>query len=150
MAEKRSIDFLTAINEQLASENQGLKAQLQSGSTGTAPSSLGLLAYRMDQSEKRSDAVDARMVRIEDKLNAIQLALAGLATSDTVRNWTIALAAVVIATGLSVGAILLQSSGNQLSAFQAGLSAIQAVTAATQIAPPQGSQAPVASKPGTK
>jgi hypothetical protein len=75
------------------------------------------------------------MARVEDKLTEIQVTLAGLATKDAVRNWGIALVAIVVATGIGVGAILLQSSGNQLSAFQSGLSAIQAVTAAAQVAP---------------
>lgn len=91
---------------------------------------------RVDQFEKRAEAADGRMGRMEAQLTAIQIALASLATKDTIRNWGIAVIAIVIATGLAVGAVLLQSSGNQLSAFQAGLSAIQAVTAAAQVGKP--------------
>jgi len=60
------------------------------------------------------------MERIEDKLSAIQLTLAGMATEDSIRNW--GLAVIVIATGVGMSAMMLQVSGNQLSAFQSGLS----------------------------
>lgn len=73
------------------------------------------------------------MVRVEEKLTDIQVTLAGLATKDAVRNWAIALIAIVLATGVGVAAILLQSSGNQLSSFQAGLSTIQAIVAAHEL-----------------
>lgn len=112
---------------------------------------MNLLDYRMEQYEKRADAADARMARVEEKLTAIQVTLAGLATKDSIRNWGIAVIAIVVATGLAVGAMMLQAAGNQLSAFQAGLSAVQtAVSAApSQSAhlPPAPSAAP-ASKPG--
>lgn len=86
--------------------------------------------YRLDQFEKRADAADARMARIEDKLTEIQVTLAKVATTDYVRNWGLVVVAAILATGLSVGGLFLQSSSNQLSAFQSGLSAIQAITAA--------------------
>jgi len=38
---------------------------------------------RLDQFEKRADAADARMARIEDKSTAIQ---AAIATKDNIRN----------------------------------------------------------------
>jgi len=53
------------------------------------------------------------------------------------------LAVATLATGMLVGALFLQSSGNQLSAFQSGLSAIQAITAAEQAGhPPANSKTP--------
>lgn len=95
--------------------------------------------YRLEQFEKRADAADARMARVEQKLNAIELSLASLAgsvaTKDTIRNWGLAVAAVVVVTGAGVGAMMLQASGNQLAAFQSGLSAVQAIVAAAQTAP---------------
>lgn len=93
---------------------------------------MDLTSYRLDQTEKRAEAADARMARIEDKLGAIQVTLAGLATKDAIRNWGLAVVAIVLATGIGVGAVLLQSSGNQLAAFQAGLGTIQAIVSASQ------------------
>jgi hypothetical protein len=107
---------------------------------------MDLTNYRLDQFEKRADAADTRMARVEDKLTAIQVTLAGLATKDAIRNWGLAVVAIVLATGIGVGAVLLQSSGNQLAAFQAGLSSIQAITAAAQAGQheaPQQAPAPV-------
>jgi len=109
---------------------------------------MDLDTFRLDQIEKRTEAFDARLARVEDRLGEIQVTLAGLATRDrvaelevstrdAVRNWGLTLAAIVIATGIGVGAMVLQASGNQLSAFQAGLSAIEAVTAAHSVAPAQ-------------
>jgi hypothetical protein len=93
---------------------------------------MDVTQYRLDQFEKRADAADARMARIEDKLTEIQVTLAKVATTDNVRNWGLVVVAAILATGLSVGGLFLQSSSNQLSAFQSGLSAIQAITAAAQ------------------
>jgi len=101
-----------------------------------------LMTYRLDQFEKRADAADARMVRVEEKLNGIQVTLASLATRDNIRNWGLVLVAVIIGTGASiiaavigVGSLFVAASGNQLSAFQSGLSAVEAVVAANQAAP---------------
>ena len=96
---------------------------------------MDLLTYRVGQFEKRAEVADARMERIEDKLNAIQATLAGLATKDSIRNWGLAIVAIVVTTGVSVSAIMLQASSNQLTAFQSGLSAVQAVVAAAQTSP---------------
>ena len=97
---------------------------------------MDVTQYRLDQFEKRADAADSRMARVEDKLAEIQVTLATVAatvaTKDTVRNWGLVVVAAILATGLSVGGLFLQSSCNQLSAFQSGLSAIQAITAAAQ------------------
>jgi hypothetical protein len=76
------------------------------------------------------------MGRVEDKLGAIQLTLAGMATKDSIRNWGLAVIAIVIATGVGMGAIMLQASGNQLSAFQPGLNSVQAVVSASQVTQP--------------
>jgi hypothetical protein len=120
------------------SEADGLKV----GGGGGTSGGMDLMAYRVDQIEKRAEAADARMARVEDKLTAIQVTLASLATKDSIRNWGLAVAAIVIASGIGVGAMLLQSSGNQLTAFQSGLSAVQAVTAAAQVGPkPPAAQA---------
>jgi len=108
---------------------------------------MDVTQYRLDQYEKRADAADARMARIEDKLTEIQVTLATVAstvaTRDTVRNWGLVVVGAILATGLSIGGLFLQSSGNQLSAFQSGLSAIQAITAAEQAGhPPANSKTP--------
>jgi hypothetical protein len=95
---------------------------------------MDLVNYRLEQSDRHAATTDARMERIEDKLNAIQLTLGGLATKDTVRGWGVAVVAIVIASAFSASAIMLQSTGNQLSAFQAGLSAVQAAGPAAHAA----------------
>jgi hypothetical protein len=108
---------------------------------------MDLLAYRVDQIDRRAEAADARMARVEDKLTAIQVTLASVATKDSIRNWGLAVAAIVVASGGGVGAMLLQSSGNQLAAFRSGLSAIQAAAAAAQAGPePCAPQAPATPK----
>ncbi len=107
---------------------------------------MDVTQYRLDQYEKRADAADARLARIEDKLTEIQLSLVGVtatvATKDSVRNWGLVVVGAILATGLSVGGLFLQSSGNQLSAFQSGLSAIQAITAAEQAGHPPSTNRP--------
>jgi hypothetical protein len=60
---------------------------------------MDMIPYRLEQVEKRYDAMDARMGRVEERLGEIQVTI-------------------------------VQSSNNQLAAFEAGLSAIQAVAAA--------------------
>jgi hypothetical protein len=139
---ERSIQLLSNLNQQQAEELVRLRARLSSSGGDGTFNNMDLLTYRMDLFEKRSDAADARMARVEDKLTAIQIALASLATKDTIRNWGLAVAAIVIATGVSVGALMLQSSSNQMAAFQSGLSAIQAVTAAAQVTPPHSPPKP--------
>jgi hypothetical protein len=129
---------------------------------------MDVTEYRLDLYEKRADAVDARMARIEDKLEAMQVtlagiqgtlgglatkeAVAGLATKDAMRNWGLTLLATMIGTSIaptlslvavmvSVGGLFTSSSANQLAAFQAGLSTIQAVVAAHDARPaPAGGQ----------
>ena len=91
---------------------------------------MDLINYRQDQFEKRCDAADARMARVEEKLTAIQVALADTATKDFVRRWGLTLIAVVLANSVGLAALLLQASNNQLAAFQAGLAALQTVAAA--------------------
>lgn len=146
MNNPKSVEWLLRQNAELAASNAELTRQLNQSKDHTLKSGgsdggdgMNLLRYRMDQFEKRAEASDARMARIEDKLNDIQVTLAGmaagLATKDNVRNWSIALAAIIIATGAAIAGLWLQASSNQLSAFQSGLSAIQAVTAAAQSGP---------------
>jgi hypothetical protein len=96
---------------------------------------MDLTTYRLDQAEKRAEAADVRMARVEDKLTEIQVTLAGLATKDSIRNWGFGLTAIILATGVGVGAMMLQSSNNELAAFQSGLGAIQAVSAAHDLTP---------------
>jgi hypothetical protein len=66
-------------------------------------------------------------------MGAMRVTMAGLATTDavrtTARSWGFGLMAIVIAAGVAVGGLLLQSSSNQLAAFQAGLSAVATVAA---------------------
>lgn len=96
----------------------------------------------MDQFEKRFEAIDARMARIEAALQSIQVTLAGLVTKEelnqvreSVRNWGIAVIAIVFAAPLGMGALFLQASANQLAAFQSSLSAIQAFAAGRDLPP---------------
>jgi hypothetical protein len=103
--------------------------------TDDITSAMDLTNYLLDQAEKHAVAADARMGRIEAQLTQIQITLAGLATKDSIRNWGIGVIAIVVATAIGLGAILLQSAGNQLSAFQSGLSAIEAVSAAHTLPP---------------
>lgn len=131
---------------------------------------MDMIPYRLEQVEKRYDAMDARMGRVEERLGEIKVTIAGLATKESVealkdsltramteqreavalslaankdsieksfeefknsvRNWGIGLAAIIITAILGVGALMTQASNNQLAAFEAGLSAIQAVAAA--------------------
>jgi len=138
---------------------------------------MDMIPYRLEQVEKRYDAMDARMGRVEERLGEIQVTIAGLATKESVealkdslmrsmtelkdsvainmgankqdmaltkdsieksfeefknsvRNWGIGLAAIIITAILGVGALMTQASNNQLAAFEAGLSAIQGVAAA--------------------
>jgi hypothetical protein len=137
VSDRISIDLLAKRITELQDENErsrvnlggdGLKSDGGSGTLGA----MDLTTYRLDQFEKRADAADARMARVEDKLTTIQVTLAGLATKDAIRNWGLTVVAIVLATGIGLGAVLLQSSNNQLAAFQAGLSTIQAITAAAQ------------------
>jgi hypothetical protein len=90
-----------------------------------------LTDYRLDQFEKLADAADARMQRVEDKLTEIQITLASLsgslATKDNVRNWSLTVIGIVVATVLTAGAMMMAASGNEISAFQAGMAALQTV-----------------------
>jgi hypothetical protein len=105
---------------------------------------------RLDFCEKRADAADARMAQIADKLEAMKVTLAGLATKDDVAglltkdaldDWGLTLLATMIGIGVaatvSLAAVMISAAGqftsssaNQLAAFQAGLITIQAVVAA--------------------
>ncbi len=88
------------------------------------------------------DAQDAKLDAIQASLSDIKITLAGLSTKDTVRGWGIGVIVAVIASFLTVGGILLSASGNQLSAFQAGLSSVEAIVASRQPLPPLGPQTP--------
>lgn len=141
MAEQVSIELLSRRLAELQRENERLRTHsdsegLKTGGAGGTSGSMDLVTYRLDQYEKRADSADARMGRVEDKLGAIQLTLAGMATKDSIRNWGLAVIAIVIATGVGMGAIMLQASGNQLSAFQPGLNSVQAVVSASQVTQP--------------
>ena len=101
------------------------------GSGGPHTPDMDVTEYRLDQHEKRMDAQEAKLDAIQGSLNDIKVTLAGLSTKDTVRGWGIGIIVAVIASVLTVGGILVASSANQLSAFQAGLSAVQTKIAAT-------------------
>jgi hypothetical protein len=66
---------------------------------------MDITSYRLDQFEKRADLADARLVRIEDKLTDIQVTLADVATKDSIQNWGLATIAIVVATGVGIGAM---------------------------------------------
>ncbi len=82
------------------------------------------------------EGVKASLGRIEGALAGVptQTQVAALATRDTVRNTALALAALMIAL---IG-IFFAASSNQLSAFQAGLSSVEAIVASRQPLPPLG------------
>ena len=62
MPERHSIDLLTDINEKLLKTNQDLIARLNTGGGGGGTSGgMDLINHRLDQSEKRAEAADARM-----------------------------------------------------------------------------------------
>ena len=143
-----SLDLLTKRVDELSQENLRLRGDhlmsnhLKSDGEGSNSESMDLLNYRMGQYEKHADAADARMERIEGKLNDIQLMLTSVSTKDTVRNWGLGLVAIIFATAAAVAALMLQASGNQLSAFQAGLSTIQTVVAAAPMSAPHPAATP--------
>jgi predicted tellurium resistance membrane protein TerC len=88
--------------------------------------------YRVTAIEKR-DRLETKLDRLIDEIVATRIALASLATTDavrtTARSWGLGLGAIVVAGAVGVAAVLLQSSSNQLAAFQAGLSAVATVAA---------------------
>ncbi len=152
MSEQVNLEFMANRLASLQAENETLRVRseaeaVKGGSGGGESGGMDLMTYRLDQVDKRAEATDARMARVEDKLNAIQMTLAGLATQDAIRNWGIGIAALVVATGVSMAAIMLQAAGNQLSAFQSGLSAIQAVASAVQLPPAPRPPRPTDSSP---
>jgi hypothetical protein len=96
------------------------------------PPDIDLTTYRLDQHEKRMDAQDVKLDAIQTTLNRIEVNIAGLSTKDTVRNWGFGIVVAVITSVVAVGGLLFAASGNQLSAFQAGLSAVQTGVAVHQ------------------
>jgi len=96
-----------------------------------------LTNYRLEQVEKRYDKLDTRIQGIEEILSNIQVTLGGIATKGDMRNWGFALIAIIIASAIGLVALLLTSSSNQLSAFQAGLSAVQTKIAVQPLIPSQ-------------
>lgn len=82
--------------------------------------SMCLTIYLLDHFEKRDDAADARMGRIEDKLTDIQVTLASLATKNNVRDTGLTITAVVLASVSGVGGLLFAASRNQIASFQTG------------------------------
>lgn len=107
-------------------EGDGASGGVGSGGGGSHYPSMDLLLYRLEQGEKRTEALASYMERIEQSLADIKLSLATAPTRYTIAGWAIAIVVAVVA----VGGLLLQSSSNQLAAFQAGLSAVQTVIAA--------------------
>ena len=98
--------------------------------------------------------MEHRVARLEDDVRGIRSDLTeikdAIATTredvrhaaDVSRTWGMWTVGTIIATGVAAAGIIiamnglfLQASGNQLSAFQAGLATIQAVAAAKDLAP---------------
>lgn len=105
---------------------------------GVPPISPDLVNYRLDQNDKaltalegRAQSIEATVNRIESKLDSLatKAEVAALPTKDSFRNWNLALIVAVIATLLSMTGLFLASAANQLSAFSAVLSAVQAAIA---------------------
>jgi hypothetical protein len=88
-------------------------------------SSAGLIA------EKRLEEREAHLDRIEDSMLRIENSIAAVASRDTLQNWGLAIIAALLVAGFGVGEVMLQTSGNQLIAFRAGPSTIQAAVAAS-------------------
>jgi hypothetical protein len=89
--------------------------------------------------EKRFDRIENRFDRLEGKLDLtlsalsdVRVPLAGVSTKESERNWSIGIVIAIIAAALAMGGVLLQSSSYQLSAFQAGLSAVQSTARPNQ------------------
>lgn len=104
------------------------------GGSGRPPIPPDLVAYRLDRNEDavtslegRAKAIEAAVTRIEAKLETLptRAEIASLPTKDIFRNWNLALIAALVATFLTMTALFLASAANQLSAFSAGLTALQ-------------------------
>jgi hypothetical protein len=106
---------------------------------------MELLQYKVDQAEKRADALERRLTGIESSLSEIKTMLSAVASKHTIGGWGLGLLAAIIGTGITAGTILLQATGNQLAAFQAGLAPVQSVVAAN---PPVSPSAQPMLKPG--
>lgn len=103
-----------------------------------------LVNYRLDQNDKALTSLESRAQSIEAIVNRIDAKLDGLATKaeianlptkDSFRNWNLAVIVAIVATLLSMTGLFLGSAANQLSAFSAVLSAVQAVVAVKPTAP---------------
>jgi hypothetical protein len=73
---------------------------------------------------------DVKAIRIKIENLPTRTEMAALPTRNDLRTWSLAVIAItvasVIAVGFGVGSLVQAGMANQLSAFQAGLSAIQA------------------------
>ena len=95
--------------EQAGVASPGIEPPLARGpdESHVSPMSGGLATYRLEQAEKRAEAADARMARIEGGINDIKVTLAGLPTKDSLRNYLLASLAVGLAImGIVIGGII--------------------------------------------
>jgi hypothetical protein len=108
------------------------EADVADGGAGPHDPSMDLINYRLDQHDKQLEAVGTQLTAIQGTLVQLQIGIAALPTKENVRNWGIGMIVAIVASFLSVGALFLTASSNQLSAFQAGLSTIQTAIAVSQ------------------
>ena len=85
---------------------------------------MDIYGWRLDQHDKQIEGIGR-------ELSDIKVLIAGLPTRSDLRNTTLAIVVAVVTTLAAVAGLFLAASSNQLSAFQAGLSAIQTHVAVT-------------------
>ncbi len=99
-----------------------------------------LIADRLDKNERAVTAledcvqsIEATVNRIEAKLEtlATRADISALPTKDSFRNWNLTMIAAIATTFPAMIGLFLPSAGNQLSAFSAGLSALQTTNSGT-------------------
>lgn len=109
------------------------------GGGGQPPIPPDIMAYRLDKNEeavtlveRRSQTIEAVVTRIEAKLELLttRAEVAALPTRESLRNWNLGLIAALVATFLAMTSLFIASAANQLSAFSAGLTAVQTTIAA--------------------
>lgn len=116
---------------------------------------IGAVSQALDPSftDHHAPNMEQRVTRLEDDVRGIGVGLtdikATMATREDIREamnvsrtWGMWSVGTIIATGLGLASLIIamnglfmQASGNQLSAFQAGLATIQAVAAAKDMSP---------------
>lgn len=117
----------------LAFTNDAIQPSSASLASGGGPPHDSKMEHRIQRLEEVIVDIRSTMATREDVRQA----------ADVSRSWGMWAVGAVIATGVALAGLIIamnslfmQASGNQLSAFQAGLSTIQAVASARDMAKP--------------